>query len=1054
MHRSGTSAVARACNLLGVDLGNDFIPAHADNEAGYWEHAGVVDIHERLLKALDTRWHHTRPLPKDWETQDAVLALRAELTDLLRRDFGNAALWGIKDPRICRFLPLWWSVLTDLEAEPLVLLPFRHPAETVASLAKRDGLPRSAACHLWRRYVLDSEKGSQGQPRAFVDFGELMDDWRGTLARAWPQLGLDWSEPDADTAKAIDAFLKPRLRHHKADGDAGMSDEVRELHQALLIARKDSSDLVADAFAQCHQSLALAPLTKVINEDPDSELDFTPWDAVQAFEDRETLTREMDAAEVRYKALEGEYHKATDGIADLQDTVKDLNRQHEALAAKHEALDGEYQTALGAIEELRTDLHLTHERLNRTQQESAQFEHQAAHFEQLSLRYQQEAVRLQQDLDKIHRTVVWKLWTPLRWFTWVVLPVIVKSVREPSFLDFVVRRGRRAWMDGGARTFLAWIAGTYIPSEAEAPEEDKEEERKPNQPTDVYRAWVKAHGVIGEKEREALSRRAEDLTHKPVISVVMPVYEAPAEWLDAAIRSVAEQIYGNWELCIADDASPSAHVREILDTWQERDGRIKVVYRDENGHISAASNSALALATGPYVALIDHDDELSPDALLRMAEAINVHPETKLFYSDEDKLNENGERYDPHFKPDWNPDLFNCQNYVSHLSVYTRDIVERAGGFREGYEGSQDYDLTLRVVDLIEPAEIHHIPRVLYHWRAISGSTALDEGEKDFTADAARKALRDHFERTGTTAEVTEAFEDSTHHRIVYPLPDPEPMVSIIVPTRDKVDLLRGCIDSVLAKTEYTNYEIIVVDNESQEPETLAYFDSLADEPRVRILEYHEPFNFSAINNYTAARAKGSVLCLLNNDIVVIAPDWLREMVSHAVRPGIGCVGAKLYYGDDRIQHGGVILGLGGVAGHSHKYFPREHPGYFFRLRLVQNLSAVTAACLVLRREIFEEVEGLNEQDLTVAFNDVDFCIRVREAGYRNLWTPYAEMYHLESVSRGTDEAPKRRDRFAAEIRYMKDTWGDLLLQDPAYNLNLNLDREDFSIGLPSRVGD
>ena len=562
-----------------------------------------------------------------------------------------------------------------------------------------------------------------------------------------------------------------------------------------------------------------------------------------------------------------------------------------------------------------------------------------------------------------------------------------------------------------------------------------------------YAKWIAEFETPVCSDREAIDAAGQGFKHRPVISVVMPTYNTEEIFLRKAIESVLGQSYPEWELCIADDASPEPHVRKVLEEYAQRDSRIKVTFRAENGHISAASNSALALATGDFVALLDHDDELAPHALHFVVEAFNRAPSARIIYSDEDKIDKRGERSDPHFKSDWNPDMFFSQNYISHLGVYRRELLQQIGGFRAGVEGSQDQDLLLRCLAYVKPEEIVHVPRVLYHWRILEGSTALDSGEKSYTTDAGIRALQEFFDTQGRSdVKVETGLVPNTYH-VRYPIPQPEPLVSLLIPTRDMLVVLEPCIRSILDKTTYRNYEIIILDNESAEPATLEYFKRIqAEDERVKVIPYHQPFNYSAINNYGVRHARGELIGLVNNDIEVISPEWLAEMVSHALRPDIGCVGAKLYYDDGTIQHAGVILGLGGVAGHSHKYFPREAPGYFHRLRIVQNLSAVTAACLVVRKSTYLQVGGLEEESLRVAFNDVDFCLKVREAGYRNLWTPYAELYHHESKSRGAENTPEKVARFNGEVEFVKSKWGKKLQYDPYYSPNLTLDREDFSL--------
>lgn len=533
----------------------------------------------------------------------------------------------------------------------------------------------------------------------------------------------------------------------------------------------------------------------------------------------------------------------------------------------------------------------------------------------------------------------------------------------------------------------------------------------------------------------------------PLMSVIVPTYDTDPAMLRACLDSVLDQSYPHWELCIADDASTRPQVRAILADYAARDARIKLTWRASNGHIVAASNSALALAGGEFVVLLDHDDELAPRALFEVARALQARPSAQLVYSDEDKLDAGGRRCAPYFKPDFSPDLLYSQNYISHLGVYRRALVEAVGGFRAGYEGSQDYDLVLRCVARIaDPRDILHVPQVLYHWRMAEGSTASGQEQKAYTTEAARRALQDHFD--SAQQPVTVGVIAPGLYRQHWPLPQPAPLVSLIVPTRDCHDVLKTCLDSILAQTAYAHYEIIVVDNGSTCARTLAYMRDLEAAGKARVLRYDLPFNYAAINNFAALHARGSILGLVNNDVEVIGADWLAEMVSHAVRADIGCVGAKLYYPNDTIQHGGVICGIGGVAGHSHKYLPREADGYFSRMRIVHNTSAVTAAVLLLRREVFEQVGGLDEAGLSVAFNDVDLCLKVMAAGYRNLWTPFAELYHHESVSRGSDQTPEKRERFERECAVMQARWPDVLARDPYYNPNLTLQREDYSLDL------
>ena len=555
---------------------------------------------------------------------------------------------------------------------------------------------------------------------------------------------------------------------------------------------------------------------------------------------------------------------------------------------------------------------------------------------------------------------------------------------------------------------------------------------------------------LSRRDARAMRAASARLEYRPLLSILMPVYNTDERWLRAAIESVQRQLYTNWELCIADDHSTDARVGDVLRSIQARDRRVKVVFRPANGHISAASTSALALASGEFIALLDHDDVLPRHALAAVVHELNRHPDADIVYSDEDRLDEAGWRFAPYFKPDWNPELFYGQNLISHLGVYRKALVERVGGFREGFEGSQDYDLALRVLEQTEPRKIRHIPHILYHWRAVPGSAARGVDEKGYAYGAARRAVAEHFERIHLQATCEPAPDYPHQQRIRYTLPDPRPHVTLIIPTRDRIDHLSRCVASVTGRSTYEAFDIVIVDNGSSQEASRFYFEQVVQDPRISILRIDEPFNFSRLNNLAAAQARGTLLCFLNNDTAVISPDWLEELVSIASREDVGAVGAMLYYPDDTVQHAGVILGMGGVASHAHRGLPRGAPGYGARATLTQTLSAVTAACMVVRKAVFDAVGGFDEA-LAVSYNDVDLCLRIQARGLRNVWTPFAELYHFESVSRGDARLGAARPRFLAESDLTKQRWHDLLNADPYFNPNLSLERADFGLAYPPR---
>lgn len=558
-----------------------------------------------------------------------------------------------------------------------------------------------------------------------------------------------------------------------------------------------------------------------------------------------------------------------------------------------------------------------------------------------------------------------------------------------------------------------------------------------------YSRWLKTFGSARVWRQQPLLSE----TSSPLLTVVMPVCDPPLHILRAALDSVLGQSYVCWQLCIADDAS-GPEVRNVLQEYARREPRISLHFRSSRGHVARASNDALAMAQGKYVGFLDHDDVLDVQALREFAAAIASHPRARLLYCDEDKLDASGRRFDPNFKPAWNPELLRGQNYLCHMTFVERGLLQQLDGFREGFEGAQDHDLFLRCGEQLEPDEVVHIPRVLYHWRYMDGSTSMGVASKPYAAQAAYQAVVQHLERCSIDAAVDPL--PSGHLRVRRKLTDKRKLVSIIIPTRDRLDLLQACVDSIIEKTSYSNYEIVVVDNDSTQDDTRRYLRRMVAEQRCRVVADSRPFNFSRLVNYGADHSRGELVCLLNNDIEVISPEWLEEMVSHALQPSTGVVGAMLYYPNETIQHAGVLLGMGGVAGHAFIREPRGSTGYMGRAALAQNVSAVTGACMVVRHAVWRQVDGFDER-LAVAFNDIDFCLRVCAAGYRNVWSPVAELYHHESASRGSELTSDARRRFEKEVTFMTARWGDCLSHDPAYNPNLALDNDCFQLSLSPR---
>ena len=557
-----------------------------------------------------------------------------------------------------------------------------------------------------------------------------------------------------------------------------------------------------------------------------------------------------------------------------------------------------------------------------------------------------------------------------------------------------------------------------------------------------YDKWIRKNQLTDEMIGK-IKREITRFEYKPKVSIIMPVYNVDQVWLEKAIDSVINQLYQNWELCIVDNASTKKHIKKTLERYSKKENRIRVRYFEENQGIAGASNEAMLMVSGDYIAFLDQGDELAQNALYENVKVIN-QTGADLIYSDEDKITIDGTYTAPHFKPDYSPDMILSQNYISHLGVYKKIIVDEIGGLRKGVEGSQDYDFLLRFIE--KSNKVYHIPKVLYHWRKVPGSPAEVFKSKSYAQEAGRKALEDALKRRGIKGAVENGMHPGTYRVKRKILGDP--LISIIIPFNDKPDLLETCIDSIISKSTYNNYEIIGIGNNSIQKETFKVMDKYVVDKRVKFYEYNIPFNFSKINNYAVTLAKGEHIVLLNNDTEVIMPEWLESLLEHSQRPEVGAVGAKLIYQDNTIQHAGVIIAIGGIAGHSHKYMPNDHHGWFSRPHLIQNLSAVTAACLMTKKRVFKEVGGFDE-NFSHAFNDVDFCLKLREKGYLMVYTPYAELYHHESLSRGHEDTPEKQARFRKEIKLFQGKWKEILANgDPYYNPNLTLDREDFSIKL------
>lgn len=558
--------------------------------------------------------------------------------------------------------------------------------------------------------------------------------------------------------------------------------------------------------------------------------------------------------------------------------------------------------------------------------------------------------------------------------------------------------------------------------------------------SNYYKDWIVEHDYNPVRDKVNLKEAILNIGIQPLISIIVPVYNAPVEYLDEMILSCLRQVYSNWELCIADDKSSDKAVLDRLLYWQNQDDRIKVTFRNNNGHISEASNTAVSMAKGTWLALLDHDDLLPAHALATVVDSIAKYPDARMFYSDEDKIDISGFRKEPYFKSDWNYYLFLSQNMFSHLGVYETTLFEEAGGFRKGFEGAQDYDLALRCIEKVDKKQIKHIPHVLYHWRQLPGSTSLDASEKPYAMLAGERALQEHLHRTdqnGTVKLIGHGYE------IDWEIPQEYPKVSIIIPTRDSKDLLETCITSILEKTTYPEFEILVIDNQSSDPETIDYFNRM-QKMGIKILPYDDGFNFSAICNHGVKHCNSDYILFLNNDTEISTVGWLGKLMGLACKIGVGAVGARLWYPDDTLQHAGLVLSPFHIAMNQGKGNNRNTHGYFGRTSLTHSSTAVTAACMLVKKSKFLEVSGFNETSLAIAYNDVDFCLKLFGKGYTNVCMNSVDLYHHESATRSHDDMTN--ERYRRERAYILSQWGHLLDLDPNYNPNLTILSDNFSL--------
>jgi GT2 family glycosyltransferase len=895
MHRSGTSALAGMLHHLGIVLGEQLMPPSPDNPRGYWEHSEIVAINHRVMATMGWAWDDIRPLPAEFESGEAAQLARRDIAAILHRDFSGSQLWGLKDPRLCRLMPLWTSVFAARQIEPRYLLALRHPLDVMASLSSRDGIGAERAGLLWLWHVIEAERATRGCQRVIVHYEDLIGEvgWRNVAARIALELGIAWPRSGAAVEAAIDGFLAPELRRRRAsDADAsaasGLPAWIEDVYRAFR-AGKPHLDKVCDA-----------------------------------------VGRELASACQLFLPILGETGRA------LTDATAHSQAQDRAL------------------------VELT-QHFNRVQ-------HEAGELRDRLRRIADEAAASKQ----------------------------AAAALSPS--------------------------GTRLPP--------------PLGVEEAFPRWMMARGSTAAARMDWVNERIREWPYVPVLGLGMILPTGSEALLEPTLRSLTSQIAGEWLLHIVSEAErPEALMPEK-----------RVVWHRVATHPAEELSRQLAASEVHWVALIDAGDQLAPGALFGVAEAFFRHPDWQALYTDEARIDPNGVLSSPHFKPDLNVELLRGLPYTGALLAVRRAVFAELGGFDPACDGTEEYDLALRLAERLGGSGFGHVADILYHRLTTSGRSRRPA--EAICRDMPR-IVQAHLDRQGIAATVEQGSPAHTC-RIRYRHAGPDPLVSIVVPSKNQLAMLKRCVETVLRLTEYENYELIVVDNGSDAPDACTYLQAIDDKyteigSRLRVLRHPGPFNFSALNNRAVREAvQGEYVCLLNNDAAPLDGAWLGEMMALARRPDVGVVGAKLSYPDGRIQHAGVILGVGWGAPADHPYIgdPGNSIGYWGRLLAPQEFSAVTAACFVTRRAIWDAVGGLDEENLAVAYNDVDYCLKVRAAGYRVVWTPFARLLHEASVSQRANTEMKgiqeQNARFASERLCMYRRWMPQIAFDPAYNRNLS----------------
>lgn len=1038
MHRSGTSALTRGLQVLGVELGERLMPPKEGNNAkGFWEDVDVNQLNIELLDALECTWDTLSPVAEEQCLNEVALSFLPRAMALLQEKMAGCEWFGLKDPRVSVLLPFWQRVFAELKLNVRYVIALRNPLSVADSLRRRDGFAAEKSYYLWLQYMLACLRYTHKQPRLVVDFDRLMTSPAAQLERVAALLEQPFHERSQAFEQYSRDFLDNSLRHAVFDAgnmqaESALDDAARELYGVLLQLAEGEPDNAHLQRALTRIAKRLASLRPALDymSECDGQISRLQHRLQQNDHRIEQLQQERDHWQ-RHAA------HAEQQAEHFEQNVNLLRENVQGLLGRQQQLEQE----VGQQARLLADSEQGRQRLEAELQQSRQH-------------YEAELQQSREQLQQVLLSSSWRLTRPLRYGAGQLRMVHARSrklvqlaqraaphIRREGGVLPLVKKVRRVLAAEGIQGLRARAqqAGASLPT-------------LPAAGGAAFRASAEGHyalhsdagGYCYVPPAPPLQLQAEldALQQKPLFSIVVPVYNTPPDLLSKLLASVQAQWYSNWELILADDCSPSEQTRQDLAAID--DPRVLVFCLPENRGIAGATNAAIEKAKGEFVVLLDHDDELTPDCLYELALCINAE-DPDYIYSDEDKIDANGCYTEPHFKPDWSPDTMMSTMFVCHVSCIRRTLLEQVGGLRSEYDGCQDWDLILRVTE--STSRIAHIPKVLYHWRIIPGSVAADIDAKPYVKDASKRVREHALERRGLNGTVEPVAEVPGYFRVNYAVQG-EPLISIIIPSRDNHLVLKQCLDSILEKTRYRHFEIIVLDNGSVNAGTRAYLNEIEQHHQVSVIGHDAPFNFSELNNLGVAAAKGELLLFLNDDTEVISGDWLERMAGYAQLPHVGAVGARLLYPQTgTIQHAGVVnLELG--PHHAFLHHDPAAPAYFMRNLLEYNWLAVTGACLMVERAKFERVGGFDEL-FPVAYNDVDLCFSLHAAGYYQVNCQAAVLLHHESLSRGHDHLDEqKRQRLEREKQRLFIKHPQYFQHDPFHNPNLHPNSINFELAV------